>query len=494
MAELLRPVAVVALAAAGVLASTAAPAAVEDRTWCRSTSEHFDLVTDLGKRKTASLFASLDRFRAAASALLPGRPPDRPAPLQVLVFKRSRDFATLFGFPRISGFMRPSLNQSLLAFGPDRNGLRLHAIAFHEYTHYLLRSRATLNLPAWYEEGLASYLATLEVDDEGVVTVGRGPYALLRFMVKQPLIPIEQVIGERFRLDWQRHDLSNVYSLAWGMVRFLHHARRPDGSHYAENLGAMLAAIDQGAASADALRATLDIAPEDLPGLLRRYFDARDDEPQTVFKFKIDYYQPALFQRACLEAVDKRLVLAKAVAPHRPQQAMAFYDWILERDPRHVGALIGRSQAVGDPALALQAAKSAYEIDPNAPAANVRMAQLIVEACSAAESGDCADRWAQAATFFHRALALADNRADAAYGLGMLYLYGGAPVEALDYLRRAHLGAPWSPRINFYLGEAYRLAGDATRARAHLEKTAYWHPDADWRKRAHSALDKLPAR
>ena len=52
----------------------------------------------------------------------------------MLVFKHA-GFATMFGFPNSTGFMRPTLNQSLLAFGPDRNERYLHDIAHHEYTH-----------------------------------------------------------------------------------------------------------------------------------------------------------------------------------------------------------------------------------------------------------------------------------------------------------------------------------------------------------------------
>ena len=65
------------------------------------------------------------------------------------------------------------------------------------------------------------------------------------------------------------------------------------------------------------------------------------------------------------------------------------------------------------------------------------------------------------------------------------------PVDALEYLRAAHDRSPWSPQINFYLGEAYGRTGKKERARMHFTKTAYWHPDASWRQRAHAALRRL---
>lgn len=482
-----------AVLAAAVVASSSAQGAVEDRRWCRTTSDHFDLVTDLSERDSTALLLSLDRFRTSAYALLPGRPLQPPAAPRILVFKRQLDFASLFEFRHIVGFTQPSLEQSLLAFGPDRGGRHLHAFAYHEYTHFLLRSRTMLNLPIWYEEGLASYLETLDMAADGTVTLGRGPHALLRFLVKQPDIPIAEVVSERFRLDWRRHDLSNVYTLAWGIVRFLHHARRADGSHYAADLGDMLDAIDRGATTTEAMRAELGIAPEDLHMLMRTYFASQGEQAASVLRFKVDNYQAPRLKRDCLNAVEVRQVLAEAVAPHHSDKAAEYYDYILARNPRHIGALLGRSRLKTDVAAASRDAQAAFDAAPDDPAVNVRMAQLGVARCSAVPPTACIEDLASAAGHYHRALAAAPHRADAAYGLGILYLHGGLADDALDYLRTAHLRAPWSPRINFYLGEAYRLSGDVVRARQHLEKTANWHPEEEWRQRADRSLAALAA-
>ena len=474
------------------LALVVAPAygAIEDHQWCRTETEHFDLVTDLDLRSTAELFYSLDRFRASASALLPGLPPEHAAPLKILVFKSTRDFALVYRSPNIAGFMRPSLNRSLLAFGPDRNGRYLHAIAFHEYTHYLLRSRATVNLPVWYEEGLASYLSTLDMDPAGVVTVGRGPSPLLAFVVKQPELALEDVIAERFRLDWQRHDLSNVYTLAWGIVRFLHHARRPDGTMYAAQLGDMLDAIDQGATSADAMAKHLGFEASELQDLMRRYYDGSEESMLGVYKFAVNGYEMPAFDRTCLAADEAREVLADAVGFRRADLAGQLYDDILARKPRHVGALLGRSRVHPDVEVRRQAARRAYAEDPQDPAVNLRMAQISVAPCGEGVT-DCDRDWEAAKAFYQVALGPERDRADAAFGLGMVYLREGQPEEALEYLAMAYTRAPWSPRVNYYLGEAFGMLGVVDLARRHLRKTQYWDSEEEWRERAARALARL---
>ena len=480
------------LAAALALLAVVASAGVEDRRWCRTTTEHFDLVTDLGLRKSTALLVGLDLFRTAAYALLPGRPLEPPATPRLLAFKRAQDFMTLFDLPNVVGFMQPSLQQSLLAFGPDRTGRHLHTFAYHEYTHFLLRSRTTLNLPAWYEEGLATYLANLQVDEDGMVTVGRGPHALLRFLVKHPQTRFERVVDGRFRLGVQHHELSHPYALAWGVVRFLHHAKRPDGSRYAEDLGAMLAAIDGGATSANAMR-ELGIAIADLPGLIRAYYAAEGQRPATVFRFEVGEYEPPTPKRECLDDIESRLLLAEAVARQRPAKAAALYDAVLARQPRHVGALVGRSAATDDLIEARRYAQAALDVDAEDAPANIRMAQIGMTACETLANAECGRELAAAAGYLERALETDGKRTDAIYRLGVLYLLRGAPDEALAHMLHAYARAPWSPRVNYYLGQAYRLGGDVERAKRHLEKTANWHPDPAWRSRAERIIERMDA-
>ncbi len=484
---------VVAFAAA--LPQSAGAEAV-DRPWCRTTSDHFELVTDLRESRSAALLVALDRFRTAAYALLPGQPATPPPVPRLLVFKRARDFAAAFDFPNIGGFMQPSLDRSLLAFGPDRRGRHLSAFAFHEYTHFLLRSRALRGLPIWYEEGLATYLANMTIDSDGTVTLGRGPHALLAHLLRGDDAPVTRLLSERYRLDWQRADLANVYALAWGLVRFLHHAPRPDGGRYAERLRPMLAAIDAGAPSAQALASEVGVAPALLPGLLRAYYEGR--EARTVFRFRLEDYRPPAVRRDCLGRRERALLLADALAPHRPERARRLYESVLRERPDDVAALLGRSRVVEDPAQAMRDAVSAHALAPADAAVHVQLARRHLAAAAQCDSAPpdaptrpCETHQEAALTHYRQALAEDQARADAAYGLGVLELLRKRPQAAARHLAAAYRRAPWSPRISYYLGEALRQQGDAGRAAPFLRKTAAWHPDQAWRDRANRSLDAM---
>ena len=484
----LRPVA----ALAALTASTVVCANVDDRNWCITYTDHFELVSDLPRERALELVVQLDRFRSAASALLPGGSRDAAPTLKVIAFKRARDFATVFNSTHVAGFTRPSLDQSLLASGPDPSGEHLNRNTFHEYVHYLVRSRATLNLPIWYEEGLASYLSTLSIDPAGVVTVGRIPYAYLRGVLLLPGLSIPDVIGERFRLDARRHDLSEVYGLAWAIVRFLHHAEDDNGVRYASRLGDMLTAIDNGASSDEAMESSLGLDTEGLKRRLKNYYD-KDQLP--VLQFRTETRDRMAFRRDCLDPTDTRKHLAEVAALHNPRFANQLYDSILAEKPDDVDASVGRSRVVTG-SRARELARRAYRIDPTHPAAIVRMAEMEVLACQS-NSADCGEALANAISLYTEALTSDRHRVAAAYGLGILSLYVERPLDALEYLLAAHARAPWSPQIHYYLGEAYGRSGEPKRAVPHLRKTAYWHPDALWREKARQMLaglgEDLPA-
>ena len=475
------------LAACAVLAaSTVVCANVDDRDWCITYTDHFELVSDLPRERGLELVVQLDRFRSAASALLPSGSREAAPPIKIVAFKRARDFATVFNSTHVTGFAGPSLDQSLLASGPDLSGRHLSRNVFHEYVHYLVRSRATVNLPIWYEEGFASYLSTLSIDRAGTVTIGRIPFAYLRGVLLLPGLSIPDVIGERFRLDHRRHDLSDVYGLAWAIVRFLHHAEDDNGERYASRLGDMLAAIDAGASSEQAMKSSLGLDTEGLKRRLRSYYDS-DQLP--VFQFRTETRDRLAFRRDCLDPIDARKHLAEVAAFHHPRFAMELYHGILAKSPDHVDALVGLSRLVSE-SQALELARKAYRVEPTNPAAIIRMAEMKVLACRS-NSADCGDALAKAISLYTEALASDRHRVAAAYGLGILSLYVERPLDALEYLHAAYARAPWSPQIHYYLGEAYGRSGESERAVVHLRKTAFWHPDESWRQRARRMLASL---
>ena len=499
----------------GLFVGTAS-ADIEDRDWCVASTIHFDLVSDLPRDEALSLLGSLDRFRAAAASLLPG-PADAPAPpIKLLVFARASDFDRTFNSTMMAGFARPSLDQSLLVSRPDRGRRHLVRNVYHEYTHYLIRSHAFLNLPIWYEEGLASYLSTLDVESNGVTVVGRVPYDYLRRALMDPGISVTDVVAQRFRLGVGSHQVSNTYGVAWALVRFLHHAKAPDGSRYASKVGAMLEAIDRGASSVDAMRSTLGLSPDGLKRRLRKYYES---EQLPVYRFRTKLADKIAFSYRCLDSTEARYELATAAAFRHPKFAIKLFSEIVESEPGHTGALVGLSRLV-DSERAAELAQRAHRLDPGDGRAKIRLAEVRLAECrggnssaglakgdqianapaegqpastggSVEEANPCARQIGDAIALYRDALGIPGQAGAAAYGLGVVSLMVQRSDDALAYLKLAHERAAWSPQISFFLGEAYRRNGEVLRARQYFTKAAHWHPEQTWRDRADRALASI---
>lgn len=471
---------------ASALTSATLHADDAERTWCQVRTGHFELLSDLPVERARDLAASLVRFREAALAFVPRRQSPAPPPLKIVAFRRARDFQRIFEVRQIAGFMQSGLERHTLVFGPDARGSVANQTAFHEYTHYLMRSRQGINFPVWYEEGFASLLSTMRITDDSV-TVGYVPERVLE-EVRLPRMSVRDLLDERYELDWARHDLSRLYARAWLFAHMLHFGHLAGLPPYHEGIPALLLNIDSGMSTAAAMEDALGAGPETLQRQVQQYARRRG---LPTHRLPVPAGDPAVADAGCPAETDVRQELAMAAVSRNPDYARDLFARILETDPDHVDALVGLSLTEDNPRRARDAVGRALAIEPGHSAANVRMGELKVAECRGSTAARCLDAWDEGVRYYRIALRSQPDSVGAAYGLGVVYLHTGQPGDAVNYLRVAYRRAPWAPRINFYLGEAYRLTGDRARARTHLMKAMHWDADERRRERASMALALL---
>ncbi len=476
------------LASALACAPASGPVQADDaeRSWCQVRTDHFELLSDLSLERARQLAVSLMRFREAAQALVPRHQSPAPPPLKIVAFRRARDFQRIFEVRQIAGFMQSGLERHTLVFGPDARGSVANQTAFHEYTHYLLRSRQGINFPVWYEEGFASLLSTMRITDDAV-TVGHVPQRVLE-EVRLPRMSVRALLDERYELDWARHDLTRLYARAWLFAHMLHFGHLAGLPPYHEGIPAMLDHIDAGMPTAGAMEEALGAGPETLQRQVRQYARRRG---LPVHRLPVPEGAPGVRDERCLAETEARQELAMTAVSRNREYARDLFGRILETDPEDIDALIGLSLTEDHPRLAREAVLRALAVEPDHSAGNVRMGELKVAECRGSTATRCLDAWDEAVRHYRLALRSQPDSVGAAYGLGVVYLHTGQPGDAVNYLRVAYRRAPWAPRINFYLGEAYRLTGDRARARTHLSKAMHWDADERRRERASMALALL---
>ena len=289
-------------------------------------------------------------------------------------------------------------------------------------------------------------------------------------------------------LDWTSHDMKSHYEFAWAVTHFLNRATTKGGDPIVDMVPGMLDAISKGAVPSDViLEKTGYIEAEFIPALTSHFKNRRS---HTV-KIQIEPDEELSQERACLDYVQVRELLADITRKSNPQRSEHLLKQALARDPDSVRLHVLYSKAMSaNKEESFANARKAIELDKADVDANIRMAELLTLECIMSYQGSCTDA-PEAIKHYLAALKADHERVDAAFGLGVVYLFVGRAGDALNYLKVAYQRAPWSPRINLYLGDTYRIIGNRVKAREHLRKATLWEADKFWLQRAQMALDSI---
>ncbi len=476
-----------AAAAAALLGAAAGPANVAadafDEDWCGIDAGGFQLITDAPRKDAETMVDLLQLFRPVAERYLPGTANAADPPLTILVFSRVRDFRRAIGSSALVGFMQPSLTDNLMVVGPDPHADGEHESLLHEYVHYLLRTREDINIPGWFDEGMASLLSTARVSDDGMV-IGELPRQRVERSIREARLSLADVLEAEDVWDWPAPRIRGFYDYSRVLVHRLvlgHEAGRPDWR---------TALADHLSGAEPSLAAALGVSTAQLGRRLDRYLARAGTVTAPMPE---EQAMPAEFR--CLSDAERTRRLSVAILQQNPKLAVRQLRRALGGNPDDPSLWIAMSQAQESndaPEDALAAARHALSLAPGDPAAAVRLAGALAVGCILEVSDECRARWQEAVPLLRTSLDRDPTHQEAIFILGLAYLYSGRPGDALNYLRIVHRRQPWAPPVNFYLGETYRLIGDS-RAEAHLERARRWSPNELWRRLAEAGLERLAA-
>jgi tetratricopeptide (TPR) repeat protein len=423
--------------------------------WRVLESEHFTLKTDLPSQEAHEAIAYLERMRAALlAAAWPeahGRPMEK---LTVYVLGKSQDFENLFP-SRLDGFfVRGNGELAIFIHGSpstwsartgDGNSL---STVKHELAHYL-SAYSLIRQPRWLGEGLAGFLQTLELSEDGkTATVGRPyPHAVVWMDYQLQLVRNRQVLAwsawSVFNWDVRKVDeytpqqSSRFYAASWLLVHWLSNTRSEGFAKYQALLARGADPRKSFAEAFPELRGA-DIDSMLLPYLLRGSFKQRTVQVPSVNTSATE--RP--LEDAEVHAVRARLALtasylSKEGSETRLGLARTELAEALRLEPANLSAFALKVGEVPEEQR-LPLARAAVAAHPQEGRAWYLLAQVLPQGASAmAEREDA----------YAKAVALSPNDASAANGLAWVYVLQGRYAEALPLATRAVELAPWNPSI-----------------------------------------------
>lgn len=438
----------------------------------------FTVVSDLDEATLSDVLNTLNRFDSVAAGFLPGVPATVEIPMQMLVFSSNGVFREYFGASKFAGFLQPSLTSSTVVISPNRGNRALMATALHEYSHYLLRNRLDVTLPLWFDEGLASLLATAEFDTTEAV-LGHLPVAAMRSLESEPggaRLSLKEVLTADDLTDWPRRRIDEFYY--WSLL--LTHYLMLDDQERRGILEKFLSDRER------PLVRYLRTSYRGLERRLGRYLQGR--VPTVVVP--LPPAPPLVLSRRSLDPLARDLAIGRAIVDRNPERALELVAAHRSERTDDVRLLLLESRAqaeLGNHDESMTLARQARTMAPDNARVLSNLADQTASRCLLRSDTECRERWKDASVLYRQALERNHKLFDAVFGLGLAYLHSGQAGEAVNYLKVAYSRAPWAVHVNFFLGEGYRIIGD-TRATIYLENARNWAQSPLWRSLAEAAL------
>lgn len=446
--------------------------------WHKLTHQETELITDLPVTEAQEIFRQIVWFDEVLDAFVPKADVATP-PLRMILFSKRRAFAQIANNKHFAAYTQPEISRTSLIVGPSPDGdLLQHTL--HEYVHYRVRTQP-ISYPLWYEEGLATILATTQFSVDDASVSATTDFAIPeKFKASSlPRIPLQRLVQTTSLEDWPHKKINGFYKHSAALTRMLLNSRAVANPHLGQRLNTHLANRE-----AD-LFETLQMAPSAVHNLTRRYTALRS-KPSHVTHPSAKAITPSHIQLTDSE-VD--LLLAQAATMTNPRRAERLYRKLIKMAPDDAAlwAQLAGVLRYGKTKQADSALDTAITLDPAHPDVLMQKALARLTKCPLDRTLDCLEDWQHATLLLRDVLAINPNHFTAIMWLGVTELYSGNPGGAVNYLNIVYKRAPWSPRVNYLLGESLRLLGNP-RALPYLRNAQQWAFDPDIRKWATAAI------
>ncbi len=414
--------------------------------WIEIRTAHYTLQTDLSPLDARDTALYLERTRSALLAA--GWPHAQPPEdnIKAFVLRDDVEFEQLFALRFGGMFLRRNFTQFVLFYGRPANAgwfsQRVGATLKHELTHHL-SAYFLRHQPAWLSEGIASYMETLEISDDGTsAVVGFSNPHLLGVLPARA----QDILAWNHRPP-EDVDSVRLYAGSWLLVHWLMNVRP-------EKLADLQQRLSKGEEADSAWRnAFPETALDRLNEDLRQYRDHGKYQTLKVLVPPVDtVHLGRTLQDAEVHAIRAQLVLQtkgmfKDESVERLQFARREVEEALRQDSGNVSALLSMGEL--QPQMRESLARKAVAAHPESDTAWLMLAEVLKSQKHLAPELEDA---------LKKATSLAPLNAIAANDLASLYVSQTRFLAALPLSKRALHLAPWSsPAWDTYASVAFGL-------------------------------------
>jgi tetratricopeptide (TPR) repeat protein len=215
----------------GVFLSISPALAAEKNEWIKVRSKNFQLVGNASEKDIRGAAARLEQFREGFRRLFADVNFSSPVPVNVVVFESDeslRDFRLVKeeGEPidSAAGYFQKGEGVNYIVISAEGEKKPDYRKIFHEYIHFLVNENLGRSaVQPWFNEGLAEYYETFQIENDEKVTTGNLRDDHLRLLQQNKLIPFETFFNtDYYSLQKQgNHGTGLFYAQAWALMQYL---------------------------------------------------------------------------------------------------------------------------------------------------------------------------------------------------------------------------------------------------------------------------------
>lgn len=199
-------------------------------TWTSVRTQNFYLIGNASEKEIRRVGTRLEQFRDVFTRLFSKVDFSSPVPTTVVVFKSHGSYKpykpVVDGkISEVAGYFQSGEDVNYITLTTEANGENPYSTIYHEYVHLLINNNyGKANVPPWFNEGLAEYYSTFDIEDDQKVYLGRLiDNHLLLLRQQQKLIPLKTLFEVDYAsLHRNKRDATGLfYAQSWALVHYL---------------------------------------------------------------------------------------------------------------------------------------------------------------------------------------------------------------------------------------------------------------------------------
>lgn len=257
--------------------------------WIQVQSKNFFLIGNASEKDIRKVGTRLEQFRETFRLLFSKMNLTSSTPTNVVVFK-SAGYYKNFKPKRadgkidefIAGFFQPGQDVNYITLSTEGDDAQTYSLIFHEYVHFIVNTNfGKSEVPAWFNEGLAEYYSTFEIEQDQNAKLGLPKHNHLELLQQSKLMPLSSLfnISNSQLLQTGGHSRSIFYAQSWVLLHYLMQKGKSEG------LGKFLGDMARDVAPEKAFQDAFQMGYAQMEGELKKYV-AKSSYEYQIYSFK----------------------------------------------------------------------------------------------------------------------------------------------------------------------------------------------------------------